>query len=268
VTAIHAHVHRSSRAVPTWARAIVYTVLPPVILAVLGVAAWWLGADAAQSTVFPTPPQSMRSLFSNLGSAEFRSSLFSSLKLLAESYLAAVLIGGLLGVTIGLSRFVADAVSPLLYALNSIPKIVVYPLFLIFLGIGDTSRFSFAFVTGLLPMLLMALDGATAVQRVHLKLAASVGLGYPALLRKIVLPSLVPALATGARLTFGLTFLGLLLAEMFSGSGGLGYELLRNVSLVRLQDIVGEVVLVGVIALIPTILLRWAENRLRARFGS
>lgn len=55
---------------------------------------------------------------------------------------------------------------------------------------------------------------------------------------------------------------------VFSGTQGIGYELLRNVTLVRLQDILGDVVLIVVISLVPTLFLRWLEARARTRFGA
>jgi NitT/TauT family transport system permease protein len=250
------------------ARLLANTVLPPVALAVLVIAAWWVAADAAHSTVFPAPLESITSLFDNLRLTEFDSSVIATLELLAESYIAAVLVGAVIGVLIGISKFWTDAVSPIIYAANSLPKIVLFPVFLIFLGIGEPSRVAFAFVSGVMPMLLIVLEGAAAVKLVHLKLAASLNMSYPTLIRKIVLPSMVPSLATGARLTFGLTFVGLLVVEMFAGTGGLGYELLHNVTLVRLQDILGDVVLIVVISLVPTFFLRWLEAKARARFGA
>jgi NitT/TauT family transport system permease protein len=67
------------------------------------------------------------------------------------------------------------------------------------------------------------------------------------------------------RVSFGLTFVGLILAEMFSGTTGLGYELLRNVTQVRMANILGEVLLITVIALIPTVALKYFELRVKAR---
>ncbi|MQA85264.1 MAG: ABC transporter permease subunit [Streptosporangiales bacterium] len=148
----------------------------------------------------------------------------------------------------------------------SIPKVTLYPIFLLLLGIGEVSRIGFAFIHGFLPMILIVMGATSSVDRIHLKLAASIRMGMLSMIRRILVPSILPALSTGMRLSFGLTFLGLILAEMFSGGTGLGYELLRNVTLVRMEDIVGEVVLVAAIALIPTGLLQMIERRVHSRY--
>lgn len=116
-------------------------------------------------------------------------------------------------------------------------------------------------------MFIMAVESTAAVNPLHLKMAASLRMSRIALIRRIIVPSTLPALATGMRTTFGLAFLGLLLAEMFSSSSGIGYEMLRNVSLIRMENIMGTVVLIVVIALPPTIALQALEHRIATRFG-
>ena len=75
------------------------------------------------------------------------------------------------------------------------------------------------------------------------------------------------ALTTGMRMTFGLAFLGLPLAETFSLSSGIGYELLSNLSLVRMGNIIGTVVLTLVTALPPSIALQWLKIRITTKYG-
>lgn len=242
--------------------------IPPMLVAVVVVLAWALAAQISDSAVFPGPAEALRSLWLDLHRPRFLESIGSTARVFALAYLAAVAVGAITGMTLGLSAFWSSATLPIVYAFNSIPKITLYPIFLLFLGIGDLGRGSFAFVSGVLPMFLIAVEATAAVNRLHLKMAASLQMGWLSLLRRIVIPSVLPALVTGMRLTFGLTVLGLLLAEMFSSSSGLGYELLRNVTLVRMGNILGEVVLIGVLALLPTLLLGLLERRVQRRFGT
>jgi NitT/TauT family transport system permease protein len=242
--------------------------LPPFGLVVLVLAAWWLAADLADSTVFPGPLPSARSLVHELGVGEFRSAALSTVALLAVSYAAVVFVGAVTGLLVGLSGFWRDAVLPLVYVFNSVPKVVLYPLFLIFLGIGDRGVGSFAFLSGVIPMFLMVVEGVASIPRVHLKLAAALQLPTWQVLRRVVLPGTLPAVIAGARVAFGLTFLGLLLGQLLAGTSGLGYELVRSVTLVRLQDIMGQALFVVLLALVPALALRVAEHRIDRRFQS
>lgn len=253
-------------AADTGLRRLVEATLPAIALLLVFVVVWHFLAESIDSTVFPTPGESVGTLGSDLGSASFLGSFSETLAVLAVSYALAVVAGAVLGFLIGLSAFWSDVLSPLLYAVYSIPKITLYPLFLLFLGLGQASRLGFAFLHGVIPMLLIVLGATAGVERIHLKLAAGLGLSMSQLIRRIVIPSIVPSLVTGMRLTFGLTFLGLLIAEMLGGSAGLGSELLRNVQLVRMGNIVGEVALIAIVALIPTMLLLGLERRVNERF--
>lgn len=239
----------------------------PLLLLLAVLVGWHAAAVALDSAVFPTPVEAAGTLVTDLGSGSFLASLLETLALLVVSYGLAVVVGSVLGFLVGLSTFWSDALSPLIYAVYSIPKITLYPLFLVFLGLGEVSRAGFAFLHGVIPMMLIILGATTGVDRTHLKLAASLRLSTPRVIRQIVIPSVVPSAVTGMRLTFGLTFLGLLIAELLGGSAGLGGELLRNVQLVRMGHIVGEVVLIAIIALVPTMLLLRLERRVVARFA-
>lgn len=240
--------------------------VPPIFLAVALTAAWSVSSILADSAVFPGPGEALTSLRSDLGNSRFVASVGDTARVLATSYAAAILIGGVAGMLLGLSAFWSRAALPLVYAFNSVPKIILYPIFLLFLGIGDLSRGSFAFVSGVLPMFLIMVEATAGVSRLHLKLSASLGMSRASLLRRIVVPSVLPSLAAGMRLCFGLTLIGLLLAEMFSAASGLGYELLRNVALGRVENIMGQVVLIGLLALIPTMALQQLEVRIRRRY--
>jgi NitT/TauT family transport system permease protein len=241
--------------------------LAPIALAGVILLAWWVAAVVADSSVFPTPAEAVTSLLTDLVNPRFQTSILTTVTVLMVAFAAAGLIGAVLGMLLGLSAFWSSSILPIIYSFNSIPKITLYPVFLMLLGIGDFSRGTFAFVSGVLPMFLLVTEATAAVSRLHLKLAASLRLRWPRLLWHIVLPSITPAIATGLRLTFGLTFLGLLLAEMFSGSSGLGYELVRNVTLAKMGNIMGEVILIAMMALVPTLLLQGLERQVRHRFG-
>jgi NitT/TauT family transport system permease protein len=230
------------------------------------VVVWTVTAALADSAVYPGPGQALDSLWSDIGNPRFMTSVSDSARVLLLSYAAVIVVGSVAGMLLGLSAFWSGAALPLVYALNSVPKIVLYPIFLLFLGVGDLSRGAFAFASGVLPMFIIMVEATAGVSRLHLKMAAGLGMSRLSLLRRIVVPSVLPSLATGMCLCFGLTLIGLVLAEMFAGSSGLGYELLRNLSLARVENIIGQVVLIGVLALVPTLALQQLATRVRNRY--
>ena len=99
-----------------------------------------------------------------------------------------------------------------------------------------------------------------------LKLADALVMSWHARLRFILIPALLPSIVTALRMAFGLTLLGLILAEMFSAESGLGRELVSNIANVRVDRIAGQVVFITVIAVIPGFALRWLEHRVTRRY--
>jgi NitT/TauT family transport system permease protein len=242
-------------------------VLAPVITAVVVLVAWAVSAAQADSSVYPGPLASVSGLWDQLREPEFRANVASSALSLAIAYAAVLTVGTVSGLGVGLSRFWAKVLLPLAHSFNGIPRIVFFPIFLLMLGSGGQSLVGFAFACGVIPMFLISAEAASSVSRLHLKLAASLELGYGTLLRKIVIPSVFPALVSGMKVTFGLTFVGLLLAELFASSSGIGSEILTSIAQVRMADIVGQVLLIGLMAVLPTVALRFAEARTTRRYA-
>ena len=237
-----------------------------VVPAILFVA-WAISAAALDSAVFPGPIEAMRGLGADLERAGFRASIVATVRSLTIAWLLAAVVGTLAGFLLGLSPFWSRVLETPLFALYSIPKVTLYPVFLLFLGLGDVSRIAFAFFHGVFPMALLVMAATAAIDKNYLKLADVLVLPWHVKLRRILFPALLPAIVTALRIAFGLTLLGLVLGEMFSSNVGLGRELVSNIANVRVERIAGQVVLIAVIAVIPGLALRWAEQRVTSRYS-
>lgn len=235
----------------------------PVVLVLI----WWLVAVLVDSAVFPDPLQAVQGLLVDLTRSSYRESIAITLTLLAIGWVAAVVVGGLVGFLLGLSPFWARVFSTPLSAVYSIPLVTLYPVFLVFLGIGMETRVVFAFFHSVFPMALLVLVATASINKNYLKLADVLVLPFHVKLYKILIPAILPALATALRIAFGLTLLGLLIAGMVSATDGLGHELVLNISSVRMDRISGQLILVIVIAVVPGLLLKWFEVSIARRFG-
>ena len=202
-------------------------------------------------------------------SSRFRESLGTTILTLIVSYALALVIGGGVGFLLGLAPFWRAVFQPIVQGIYSIPKVTLFPLFLVFLGLGLTSRIAFAFVHGFFPMVIVLMSATAALRGsdIYLKLGASLQMRFPQIIRIIILPAVLPSFIMAARLAFGLTFMGTILAEMFSSSGGLGTEIMRSMHSVRIDRILGQVVVIAVLAIIPNALLKWAEVAAQRRMG-
>jgi NitT/TauT family transport system permease protein len=125
-----------------------------------------------------------------------------------------------------LTRFL----SPLLNLLGQINAFSLFPLFVLFFGIGEFAKFSIIFWSCLWPILFTTIAGVQEVEPLFIKLARSMGSGRRILLVKVLLPGALPSIFTGVRIGATVAFLMLIAAEMIGASSGLGW-LVHNSSI-------------------------------------
>jgi NitT/TauT family transport system permease protein len=139
------------------------------------------------------------------------------------AFALAACVGILLGAAIGLSTFAYRTFGPVILLLFGLPKMVMLPLFILFFGIGIVSKSVFAFSLGVFPILLNVMAGVRMVDPTLLAAAESMGASRVDMVFKVVLPSALPTVITGLRLGMSQTVLGVLLAELYGASTGIGF---------------------------------------------
>lgn len=135
-------------------------------------------------------------------------------------------IGSVLGVLAGLvltqSKILHDVAGPFIVAFNSMPRIALAPLFIIWFGLGSASRIALGVSLVFFVVLINTLAGAKSADREHLLLARVLGEGRLSTFRKFVLPAAMPSIFAGLQLGLVYAFLAAVVGEMLSGSQGLG----------------------------------------------
>lgn len=234
----------------------------------LGVLVAWEGtALVVTNPVFTSPAQTVAELRANLADPRFLSSVGDTAEAVLVSFALAGAAGLLAGSVLGLRRYWFEAVTPLLYGFNSIPKVTLYPIFLLVFGLGFDSRVAFGTFHGLFVMSLIMAEAVQTLAPVYGKLMRTYRLGLFRAVRHVVAPALLPFVVTGLRLTFALTLIGVVIAELFSATSGIGHELMRDVSLARTDRILALVTVIVAIALVPSSLLRLLERRVTERYA-
>ncbi|MGX6744463.1 ABC transporter permease [Streptomyces xantholiticus] len=128
-----------------------------------------------------------------------------------------------LGLLIGWYRPVADLLGPLLEVFRNTAALALLPVFVLLLGIGETSKISIVVYACTWPILLNTISAVRNVDPTLLKLAKSMNLSAPRLFQKVILPASVPVMFTGIRLAGAVSILVLVAAEMIGAKAGLGY---------------------------------------------
>jgi ABC-type nitrate/sulfonate/bicarbonate transport system permease component len=141
----------------------------------------------------------------------------------ALAYGLSIVIGMVLGLAVGWGNFSRRSFYPIVLLLYAIPQVILLPLFVLGFGIGPACKIAFGVSHGFFPILVNVLAGMRNVNTLYLRSAKSMGGSTIDIARHVYFPHMVPSLFTGLRLGMTLTLLGVILAELYVSTQGIGY---------------------------------------------
>jgi NitT/TauT family transport system permease protein len=226
----------------------------------------WQGLYLVVGEIAMSPPLATTiNAYDLLRSADFWPNVASTFRALGIAVLIEVTAGLFLGALFGLNRLLGEVVEPIIVTFYSIPKIVFYPIVLMFCGIGLLSVVVFAVMHGILPILLFTMTAVRNIRPVFMKTARAMRLSFPQTMWHIALPATIPEVFTGLRLGFAGTMLGVLLSEMFGSKNGLGFMLMNAIGLNQVNLIMSLTLLLVGFAASVNLLLLYIDRRLHRR---
>jgi NitT/TauT family transport system permease protein len=169
-----------------------------------------------------------------------------------------------LGILLGWYRPLERILNPLLQLLRQTNPVSLFPVFIMFFGIGYLTNVAIIYWVVVWPILLGTVNGVTYVDPALVKYARSVGLRPVPLLVKVVLPSAVPSIITGMRLAATYSFLMLVVSEMVGASSGLGYLIVNAQYLMSIHLLYVGVIVLALLGIAANWLLVLLERRLTA----
>jgi NitT/TauT family transport system permease protein len=175
------------------------------------------------------------------------------------SMLVAVPVGLMLGQSPQLNRLI----SPIVYIVYPIPKIVFLPIILLFLGIGNTSKIFIIFLILFFQILVVVRDHASTLRPELIYSVRSLGAGRRALFRFVFLPATLPAALTAMRVGVGTAIAVLFFAESFATTSGLGYYIIvESWGRLAYPEMYAGVLAMSVLGLLLYFFIDWLERRL------
>jgi NitT/TauT family transport system permease protein len=187
------------------------------------VVAWEIGGRLGDQS-FVAPPSKVLALFGPTLAANPKlvAALGLALLELLAAFALAVVAGIVLGVAIGITDLGRRSLFPIVLLLYGLPQVVLLPLFILIFGLGPPSRIAFGFSHGVLPIIVNTVAGMRNVNPLLVAGARSMGASQLQILRHVVFPTMVATVFTGLRLAMTLTLLGVILAELFVSTNGIG----------------------------------------------
>ena len=233
----------------------------PLAVPVVAVAVWQIATYVVDEGALPTPRATAAAFWDGVTEGWLTENLWITLRVVLVAFVLASIAGLAIGLGIGMSRFWSDVLGPPLLWTYSLPKVTIFPVFLLMFGLGDMSRMTFGAFHGFFPLAILVLAGVRATPPVYLRAARSLNLTYWETITRVIVPAALPSILSGLRFCFSLCFLGVVLAEMFGSSQGAGYELVRLITLQKSPEIFALALTLMATALLLNLLIMAVERR-------
>ena len=136
-----------------------------------------------------------------------------------------IAVGAVLGVAAALVRLVAELLEPVMTLLNAVPRVILAPLFVIWLGIGLASKIALSFILVAVLIFFTVFTGIRQVDRRMVERVITLGGDRWALVRHVYLPSVTAWILSNLKIAVGFAFTGALVGEFVAATHGLGYLL-------------------------------------------
>jgi sulfonate transport system permease protein len=266
-----------SAVAPSWlvryARPLLGLVLP-LMLALGWELAVWLGWSNGR--LVPPPSRVFATILELARSGDLTRHILATLYRVGLGFVLGVVAGTLLGAIAGYWSRARRLLDPTVQALRAIPSIAWVPLFILWLGIFETSKIALIAVGVFFPVYLGVMGAILSVDRKIVEVGRIFRLSGPAMIRRILLPAVLPAYVVSLRVGLGLGWMFVVAAEFMGASEGLGYLLIDGQQLGKPAQIVAAIVIFAIVGkltdwLIETAtapLLRWQDAFGRERRGA
>ena len=254
----------ASRSRRSYARPLLSLLLP------VGLALAWeiivrLGLSSGR--LVPPPSRVFAEIIDLARSGELLRHIVATLTRVFVGFGFGVLAGTLLGAICGYWALARRLLDPTIQALRAIPSLAWVPLFILWLGIFETSKAALIAIGVFFPVYLGVMGAILSVDRKIVEVGRAFRLSGPAMIRRILLPAVLPAYIVALRVGLGLGWMFVVAAELIGASEGLGYLLLDGQQLGKPAQILAAIVIFAIlgkttdwlIEVAAAPLLRWQD---------
>lgn len=233
--------------------------LPAVILTVWQI----IGTlGIVSSTILPTPIAIFQSFVELIASGELGGHLEISVWRAGIGFLLGAGLGLLLGIINGFSSRTEEVVDPTLQMLRTVPHLAVAPLFILWFGFGELSKILLIAKGAFFPIYVNAFLGIRGVDSKLYEVARILEFNRFNLVRKLILPAAMPNILLGIRLSLGVAWLGLVVAEIMGSSEGIGYMIMDARQFSQTDVVFVGIIIFAVVGKLTDSFVRQLESRL------
>lgn len=232
-----------------------------VFVVLIALAEWGTRSGWINSLTLPRPSDVLQTFKELHSSGQLYKHVVPSLMRLFFGAILGVGAGICIGVLMGLFSIIRSGLVPLVAALFPIPKIALLPLFVIWFGIGEGSKYALIAFGTFTPTVVATYGAVDNVDRTLIRMGQSFGLSWWSIVRKIVLPGALPGILSGLRISLAIAIILLVAAEMLGAEYGIGAYILEAGSLYDLERLFAGVIILSLLGVIVSAVIGFIERR-------
>lgn len=163
-------------------------------------------------------------------------------------FVAGTILGTIIAIILWWSEFLSQVLEPYLVVLNSLPKIALGPIFIVWFGAGTTSIIVIALAISLIVTILEVLNGFVATDEEQIKLVKTFGANRLQIFTKVVFPANLPVIINSLKINVGLSWVGVIVGEFLVSKSGLGYLIVYGGQVFQLDLVMASVIILSIAA--------------------
>lgn len=224
-------------------------ILTQVLILVVLIGSWEILANAGIIDSFiMSQPSKILKTFINMLSQDLLSHIWITCKETLIGFALGTIIGTFVATILWWSPFVSKVLSPYLVVLNSLPKVALGPIIIVWVGAGTSAIITMALAISLVVTILEMLNGFTSTDENLIKMSKTFGANKLQIFTKIVFPSNVPNLVNTFKVNIGLCMVGVITGEFLVSKGGLGHLIVYGGQVFKLDLVMTSVIILAIVA--------------------
>jgi NitT/TauT family transport system permease protein len=172
-------------------------------------------------------------------------------------FLLAALIGVPLGMLMGTLRIMEGMFEPMIGFIRYMPASAFIPLFILWIGLGETEKMAVIFFGTFFQLTLMVMDVVKNVQHELIEVSYTLGANRFQLFTKVLLPASLPGIVDTLRITFGWAWTYLVVAEIVGAANGLGYMIMQSSRYLKPEKIIVGILIIGLLGLVMDLIFKF-----------
>jgi len=163
-------------------------------------------------------------------------------------FMLGTVLGTLIAIILWWSEFISKVAEPYLVILNSLPKIALGPIFIVWIGAGSVAIIVMTLAVSLIVTILEVLNGFLAIDKDKIKLVQTFGGTKFQVMSKVILPASLPTIISALKINVGMSWVGVIVGEFLVSKAGLGYLIVYGGQVFKLDLVMSSVLILSIAA--------------------